>query len=366
MFGWLKNPISGAASLEEYEIAVDELIGNFVFLFALLLTLLELLRESSLFSGIFAARYAIGSAAAVIVVKNLRLPLTVRGVLLAAIPTLLAAMSAVTDPFFVFVHHIFLALIIMVSVYFHSGMLFTYGIFLNLVIIGLYFFHPVGLFGNDEHPGDIYFVIGLTDGIVFILYHVTKWMRLLLAESLTRAESMKHLAFNDSLTGVANRISFLERLNLEMRHAHQTDSQIAVALMDIDNFKEINDNLGHEAGDQFLIETTERIKHCIRSIDTLARLGGDEFCLVLPGIVRAQDIRNQMQRIIEAASQPYYFRGQRIQASMSIGLAIFPLDSREASELVKAADSAMYRAKRSGKNCLHVFNEAYFACDNRL
>lgn len=361
MFRWLKNPIAGATSLTEYEIAVDELIGNFVFLFALLLTLLELLREASLSSGVFAARYAIGSAAAVVLLKNLRLPVSVRGVLLAAIPTLLAAMSAVTDPFFVFVHHIFLALIIMVSVYFHSGMLFAYGIFLNLVIIGLYFFHPVGLFGSNEHPGDIYFVIGLTDGIIFILYHVTKWMRQLLAESLNRVESIQHLAFNDALTGIANRASFLERLNREIQHARSEDSMIAVALMDLDNFKKINDHMGHEAGDQLLIETTKRIKACIRATDTLARFGGDEFCLLLPGILKARDAGGQLQRITQAVSQPYCYREQVIQSSMSIGLALFPLDSQDAGELLKAADSAMYQAKRSGKNCLRVANETYFA-----
>ena len=170
---WLKNPILGAKTLHEYEIAVDKLIGNFIFTFSLLLVLLELLREPTLTGGFFASRYAIGAAVAVFLLKILQMPLSVRGVLFASLPTVMAAVSAVTDPFFVFVHYIFLALVVMVSVYFHAGMLVAYGVFLNIVILLLYFFHPVGLFGSSENPGDIYFVLGLTDGIIFILFYVT-------------------------------------------------------------------------------------------------------------------------------------------------------------------------------------------------
>lgn len=359
MLSWLKNPIAGTSSLEEYEIAVDTLIGNFVFMFAILLTLLELFREPTLLAGFFTARYAIGSAAAVLLLKNVSLPLSVRGVLFASIPTLLAAMSAVTDPYFVFVHHIFLALVIVVSIYFHSGMLLSYGIFLNFIIFLLYIFHPAGLFGDNEHPGDIYFVFGLTNGVIFILYHVTQWVRVLLAESLNRAESMRHMAFNDALTGVANRTSFLERLNAEIIHANQTGSMIAVALMDIDNFKEINDTLGHEAGDQYLIATTDRIKGCIRSTDALARFGGDEFCLILPGISKVSDIRSQLQRVLDTVSQPHFWGEKQLQTSMSVGLAMYPSDAQEPGELLKAADRAMYKAKQNGKNCMRIFDDAY-------
>ena len=361
MFSWLKNPIAGASSLEEYEIAVDALMGNFVLMFALLLAGLELLRESTLISGLFVARYAIGSAAAVLLLKNIKLSLRVRGVLFAAIPTLLAAMSAVTDPFFVFVHHIFLALVVVVSIYFDSGMLLSYSIILNGVLLVLYLFHPVGLFGDKEHPGDIYFVFGLTNGIIFILYHVTQWMRVLLAESLNRAESMRILAFYDSLTGVANRASFLERLNREIQSARQTNTALAVAMMDIDNFKEINDSLGHEAGDQFLVVTAQRIKACIRSTDVLARIGGDEFCLVLPGIDKSSDVRTHLNRIIQTISQPCGEAGREIQTSMSIGLAFFPTDSADAGELLKLADAAMYQAKHQGKNRVQLYHEGFYA-----
>ena len=170
---------------------------------------------------------------------------------------------------------------------------------------------------------------------------------------------MQKLAFKDSLTGIANRASFLEQLDIDVACAKRTVASIAVALMDIDNFKVINDTLGHEAGDHYLIETTNRIKSCIRSSDTLARLGGDEFCLILPGPERKENIQMQLQRIIEAVSRPYLFRGQEIQSSISIGIAYFPKDRQETSELIKAADFAMYSAKRRGKNCLHFYESAY-------
>ena len=115
------------------------------------------------------------------------------------------------------------------------------------------------------------------------------------------------------------------------------------------------------AGDVILKTIAERLQAVVRPRDHAGRFGGDEFCLLLPGILKARDAGGQLQRITQAVSQPYCYREQVIQSSMSIGLALFPLDSQDAGELLKAADSAMYQAKRSGKNCLRVANETYFA-----
>lgn len=357
MFKWMKNPMAGANSLQEYEVMVDRLLGNLVIVFTLLITLLEFLREPTLEKGLVAARIPFTVGTLTILIKNLPIPLTYRGVIMVSVPTVLAAVSAVTDPFFLYVHYIFFALIVGVSMYFHAGMLLSYGVLLNIVMMVVYVFYPTGLFGGNENPGDVYFVFGLMNGVIFILYHVTQWVRALLAEVLTNAERLTHLAFNDFLTGVPNRASFLERLTKDIYWAETNGALLAVAVMDIDNFKEINDTFGHSAGDQILVKVAERIQSCTRATDTVARMGGDEFCVVLSGIREKEDAIIQMNRIIDSLSSPHLFQKNNLQIDISIGLAFYPRDGSDPQDLIRAADEAMYSAKRNGKNRLRIFED---------
>lgn len=353
----MKNPMAGAGSLQEYEIAVDRLIGNLILMFAALLTLLELLRESSFLQGLFVARYAIATGIATLLVRNMALPLMHRGVILLTIPTILAAVSAVTDPFFVFVHHIFFILIIAASLYFHAQMLLAFGVILNVILLALYFFQPTGLFGSSENPGDIFFVFALLNGGIFILYHVMQWVRLLLVEVLRHSERLKLMAYTDFLTGVCNRASLLERLESDIQWAEANGTLLAVAAVDIDNFKEINDTFGHTVGDQVLVKVAERIRSCTRSTDTVARVGGDEFCLLLTGIRERTDAIAHMKQIIDGLAALHSGLSCDLQIQVSVGLAFYPQDAADPPNLLNRADKAMYQAKRSGKNCLRLSDE---------
>ena len=353
MFSWMKNPMAGANSLQEYEVMVDKMVGKLVVSFTLLITVLEFVREATFTSGFFSARYAITAGMLTLLIRRLpTIPLTYRGILQITLPTVLAAISSVTDPFFLFVHYIFFALIVAVSMYFHAGMLLTYSIILNIVMLILYISHPTGLFGNNENPGDVYFVFGLMNGVIFILYHVTQWVRVLLNEVLKNADRLEHMAFNDFLTGVPNRASLLERLTKDIQWAQTNGTLLAVAALDIDNFKEINDTYGHLAGDQILVKVAERIQSFARATDTIARMGGDEFCIVLTGIRETADAIFQMNRIIDGFSSPHMFQNSKLRIEVSIGLAFYPCDGSDPQTLLNAADKAMYSAKRSGKNCL--------------
>ena len=349
--------MANAASLKEYEVSVDLLISNLILMFSALLTLLELLREADFQQGVFAARYAIASGIVTLLVRKLPLPLMVRGVILLMVPTVMAAVSAITDPFFLFVHHIFFILIVAASLYFHAELLLTYGIVLNITLASLYFIQPTSLFGTAENPGDVYFIFALLNGSIFILYHVMQWVRLLLVELLYKSERLQEMAYTDFLTGIGNRASLLERLERDIHWAKSNGGFMAVAALDVDNFKEINDTFGHSAGDQVLVNVAERIRSCSRATDTVARIGGDEFCVLMTGIREPVDALLHMNRMIECISTPVRVHNKPLAINVSVGLAFYPRDGSDPHTLLKIADEAMYQAKRNGKNCLRIFGE---------
>ena len=349
--------MANAASLEEYEVSVDLLIGNLILMFSALLTLLELLREPDFQQGVFVARYAIASGIITLLIRKLPLPLMVRGVILLTIPTVMAATSAITDPFFLFVHHIFFILIVAASLYFDAKLLLTYGIVLNITLAILYAVQPTSLFGTSENPGDIYFIFALLNGSIFILYHVMQWVRLLLLELLYKSERLQEMAYTDYLTGIGNRASLVERLERDIHWAKSNAAFMAVAALDVDNFKEINDTFGHSTGDQVLVNVAERIRSCSRATDTVARIGGDEFCVLLTGIREPADALFHMNRMIDCISAPVRIQNKPLVINVSVGLAFYPRDGSDPHTLLKLADEAMYQAKRNGKNCLRVLEE---------
>jgi diguanylate cyclase (GGDEF)-like protein/PAS domain S-box-containing protein len=167
---------------------------------------------------------------------------------------------------------------------------------------------------------------------------------------LKEAEArIAEMAFHDGLTGLANRALFQETLVLAVERAKRSRELVAVLYFDLDNFKLVNDSLGHHAGDVLLVEIAERLRACTRETDLVARQGGDEFLILVADLdpVSADDaIRGVSQRVIEAMRAPFDLQGVDFHARGSIGISVFPRDARDSVELLKNADIAMYRAKR--------------------
>lgn len=167
-------------------------------------------------------------------------------------------------------------------------------------------------------------------------------------------ERVEYLATHDALTGLPNRSLFHDRLDLAMAQARRSNGLVALMFMDLDNFKNINDTLGHDVGDELLMEIARRLKEQMRDMDTVARLGGDEFTIVLPetDIVGAERVA---ERLISAVRQPVRVRHKDLFVSASIGLAFYPDDGESRTSLIKAADTAMYRAKNNGRDGFELF-----------
>ena len=174
-----------------------------------------------------------------------------------------------------------------------------------------------------------------------------------LKESQRRAE---YLATHDSLTGLPNRTLFHDRLEHALSVARRTQTEVGLLFLDLDNFKTLNDTLGHDAGDELLIQAAERLKTVTRETDTVARLGGDEFTIIIADCTLAAAERVARQAL-EVLSQPFIIHRRRHFISGSIGIAFYPSDGADTTLLVKAADTAMYRAKENGRNRYEVFKE---------
>jgi diguanylate cyclase (GGDEF)-like protein len=171
---------------------------------------------------------------------------------------------------------------------------------------------------------------------------------------LTELEGqLKHQAFHDSLTGLANRALFTDRV--EHALTHRRNGSTAVLFIDIDDFKTINDSLGHQAGDVLLVSAAERVKTCLRPADTPARLGGDEFAILLEEMTQPEDALRIADRIIDSMRAPFILQGKEIFVHASIGIAVNEDGRGEASELLRNADVAMYRAKSLGKGRYEMF-----------
>jgi diguanylate cyclase (GGDEF)-like protein/PAS domain S-box-containing protein len=167
---------------------------------------------------------------------------------------------------------------------------------------------------------------------------------------------LESIAHFDPLTGVPNRLLLLDRLEQAILHAQRSGLTMAVCFLDLDDFKLVNDQHGHAAGDQLLIEITRRLHHILRPDDTLARLGGDEFVLLLNGLHNIEECHSVLKRILNTISQPVMINELPIQISASIGATVYPLDDTDTDPLIRHADQAMYAAKQAGKNRFHLYN----------
>ena len=177
-----------------------------------------------------------------------------------------------------------------------------------------------------------------------------------ITEQKLSTERIYHLAHFDVLTNLPNRRLFNDRLLLAVQHAERHGNNFAVLFLDLDNFKRINDTLGHHAGDLLLQAVAQRLLDCLRKIDAVARFGGDEFAIMLEEVKDPSDIERVAQKIIEAVSAPVELEGVEVQVGVSIGVSIFPADGGSVQELFKNSDTAMYRAKALGKNRCQFFD----------
>ncbi len=166
---------------------------------------------------------------------------------------------------------------------------------------------------------------------------------------------IEHQANYDTLTGLANRSLLQDRLQQALLTAASSGRRIAVAFVDVDRFKFINDSLGHHLGDELLKSVAARIKSCVRDCDTVARHGGDEFVLLINGHTGPENVRQLMDKILSTVAQPWLTEQGEFLVSCSIGVALYPDDGEQALTLLKHADSAMYRAKDSGRNNFQFF-----------
>jgi len=167
----------------------------------------------------------------------------------------------------------------------------------------------------------------------------------------------QHLADHDPLTGLPNRRLLEDRLTQALAASQRNGKQTAVMFVDLDRFKNINDSLGHTAGDAVLKEVSERLVRQLRVVDTVCRIGGDEFVVVLPEIKRASDAANVAAKILEAVAQPLQVEDRELQFTSSIGISAFPDDGRDAESLIRNADAAMYHAKETGRANYQFFTE---------
>ncbi|MCH7693347.1 MAG: EAL domain-containing protein [Proteobacteria bacterium] len=153
----------------------------------------------------------------------------------------------------------------------------------------------------------------------------------------------------DSLTGLANRSLFHTRLGDAIAHAKRTKQLVAVLLLDLDHFKNVNDSLGHPVGDMLLTQVSERLTACARETDTVARLGGDEFAVIATNITHGDGAAALARKLIDALAAPFTLNGQEVFTATSMGITLFPLDDKEPDQLLKNADMALYQAKAEGR-----------------
>lgn len=181
------------------------------------------------------------------------------------------------------------------------------------------------------------------------------------AEDITRqketSEQILHQAHYDALTDLPNRFLSLDRLTQLINEARRNNETVAILFLDLDDFKKINDSLGHEAGDKLLIEVANRLKNVIRSGDTVGRLGGDEFITLLGNLSDASDARPIAENIINSFRDAFNIDDRELMMTISVGISVFPEDGDDASELLRKADSAMYHSKGLGRNTYSYFTD---------
>src|SRR5450756_3223606 len=179
-------------------------------------------------------------------------------------------------------------------------------------------------------------------------------VRLLHKAARINGKLLESMALKDPLTGLANRRQLTDRMSMALVHARRNKSTMAVVYLDLDGFKQINNTLGHGAGDALLKMVAGRLVATVREEDTVARLGGDEFIIALWHVSGIDDAAKVALKVIEAVSQPYAIEGHTVSITTSAGVGIYPVHGEDADTLMKSADLALYEAKRAGKNAYRI------------
>jgi diguanylate cyclase (GGDEF)-like protein len=176
-------------------------------------------------------------------------------------------------------------------------------------------------------------------------------------ERLANAARNEYLAYHDSLTQLPNRSLFSKLLGQGILQARRYQRELAVLYLDLDRFKYVNDTLGHDAGDQLLLDVAERLKGCLRGSDTVARMGGDEFVILLPELAQDRYAATVAQKVLTTVGQPFQLQGDEFRVTASIGISTYPKDGLDEQTLTKNADTAMYKAKEEGKNNFQFYSD---------
>ena len=181
-----------------------------------------------------------------------------------------------------------------------------------------------------------------------------------ITERKQHEEQLEHIAHYDALTGLPNRLLLADRLHQALAHVNRHGRMLAIAYLDLDGFKAVNDAHGHEMGDRLLVKVSRRLKEALREDDTLARLGGDEFVAILTDFEQPDASLPVIERLLDAVSDPIHINGLELNVSASIGVTFYPQpEGVDADQLIRQSDQAMYEAKQSGKNRYHLFDTAH-------
>jgi diguanylate cyclase (GGDEF)-like protein len=199
--------------------------------------------------------------------------------------------------------------------------------------------------------------MALTGTLLFLAWVVVLRKRLEEQTNLIREseERFRHMALHDSLTGPASRALLQDRLNVGLQSARRHQTGLALLMLDIDKFKQINDAFGHQAGDEVLRVSASRLLQAVRQSDTVARVGGDEFVVLFHGLCDPLAAEALAGKVVEALADPIPLAGQAIPVSVSAGVCVACAGELDAEELMKGADAALYQAKAQGRNCYRVF-----------
>jgi diguanylate cyclase (GGDEF)-like protein len=171
-------------------------------------------------------------------------------------------------------------------------------------------------------------------------------------------EKIQQMAFHDSLTGLPNRKLFSDRLGIVLAQAKRNKKKVGIVMLDLDNFKDVNDTLGHDVGDTLLKAVAERLSVILRKSDTVARFGGDEFVLIFPDMEAIEEAIQVVQKIIDRFNKPFLIDTHQLVVTTSIGIAVYPNDGMDEEILMKNADIAMYQAKQAGRARYQLYKEA--------
>jgi diguanylate cyclase (GGDEF)-like protein len=242
-----------------------------------------------------------------------------------------------------------------------GALLVTTAVLVSMVLVSI-----IDLLWDGRFNAELQFagiVVPLIDGVLIVglLLALLGELRDEMNKLLVAQETISNLASYDPLTGLPNRRLLVDRIHQAFAFSARSGLEGALLFIDLDNFKDINDTLGHDIGDQLLQQTAKRLKSCMREGDTVARIGGDEFVVILESLSKqpieaAKKVKTFGERILATLNQPYQLGPHEYQSSSSIGATLFSNHLQSGEELLKQADIAMYQAKKSGRNMLKFFN----------